>query len=111
MCKKRTLFRKKFHQLNKIIFIGFVLFTTSPLFAGTTDSLPWETPGQKIEGWLTGSVARIVAIVLIAVSGIMFANGEHGGAFRRMMGIMFGISISVGAVTLYSSLGFSGAEV
>src|SRR5476649_2778908 len=111
MCKRYAFPRKIYHQLKQTILTGFVLVTSSSVFAGTTDSLPWDTPGQKIEGWLTGSVARIVAIVLIAVSGIMFANGEHGSAFRRMMGVMFGISISVGAVTLYSSLGFSGAEV
>jgi type IV secretory pathway VirB2 component (pilin) len=109
--RKRHTFSRKFCQLKLFVFIGFVLLTTSSVFAGTTDSLPWDTPGQKIESWLTGSVAKIVAIVLIAVSGIMFANGEHGSAFRRMMGVMFGISITVGAVTLYSSLGFSGAEV
>lgn len=107
--------RKRATSLKKIcfryFFVLFVFFCTSPVFAVTTDSLPWDAPGQKIESWLTGSVAKIVAIVMISVSGIMFANGEHGSAFRRMMGVMFGISIAVGAVTLYSSLGFSGAEV
>lgn len=109
---------KRFDHVKNILYFtfyfflyGFIWIISSPVFSATTDSLPWDAPGQKIESWLTGSVAKIVAIVLISVSGIMFANGEHGSAFRRMMGIMFGISISVGAVTLYSSLGFSGAEV
>jgi type IV secretory pathway VirB2 component (pilin) len=96
-----------------IIFLNYliILSLTSPVFATSFESLPWDTPGQRIENWLTGSVAKIVAIVLIAISGIMFANGEHGGAFRRMMGIVFGVSIAVGAVTIYASLGFSGAEM
>ena len=111
MFKRRNNIKRIYSRLCNFILMGFVFCLTSPLIAGTTEGLPWDTPGQKIEGWLTGSVAKIVAIVLIAVSGIMFANGEHGSAFRRMMGIMFGISISVGAVTLYSSLGFSGAEI
>ncbi len=94
-------------------FIAILLLTifSSPLLASSFESLPWDTPGQRIESWLTGSVAKIVAIILIAVSGIMFANGEHGSAFRRMMGVVFGISIAVGAVSIYASLGFSGAEV
>jgi type IV secretory pathway VirB2 component (pilin) len=100
-----------YFSLRSFILMGFIYCITLPVIASTTEGLPWDTPGQKIESWLTGSVAKIVAIVLIAVSGIMFANGEHGSAFRRMMGIMFGVSIAVGAVTLYSSLGFSGAEV
>jgi type IV secretory pathway VirB2 component (pilin) len=111
MRKRLDLSRKIYSQLIAIAITGFVLLITSPVIAGTTDSLPWDAPGQKIESWLTGSVAKMVAIILIAVSGIMFANGEHGSAFRRMMGIMFGISIAVGAATLYSSLGFSGVEV
>jgi type IV secretory pathway VirB2 component (pilin) len=111
MLKRFKFSRNIYFQLTRIILTGIVWVFTSSLFAGTTDSLPWDAPGQKIESWLTGSVAKMVAIILIAVSGIMFANGEHGSAFRRMMGVMFGISIAVGAVTLYSSLGFSGAEV
>jgi type IV secretory pathway VirB2 component (pilin) len=96
-----------------IILLSYFVLTTlaSPVLASSFESLPWDTPGQRIESWLTGSVAKIVAIVLIAISGIMFANGEHGGAFRRMMGIVFGVSIAVGAVTIYASLGFSGAEM
>jgi type IV secretion system protein VirB2 len=96
-----------------ILFLNYliILSLTSPVFASSFESLPWDTPGQRIESWLTGSVAKIVAIVLIAISGIMFANGEHGSAFRRMMGIVFGVSIAVGAVTIYASLGFSGAEM
>jgi type IV secretion system protein TrbC len=111
MPKRHSFQRRLYKSIVQFVLISFVMFFVTNLLAGTTDSLPWDTPGQKIEGWLTGSVAKIVAIVLIALSGIMFANGEHGSAFRRMMGVMFGISIAVGAVTIYSSLGFSGAEV
>jgi type IV secretory pathway VirB2 component (pilin) len=94
------------------LFSFFILtILSSPVLASTFQSLPWDTPGQRIESWLTGSVAKMVAIILIAISGIMFANGEHGGAFRRMMGIVFGVSIAVGAVSIYASLGFSGAEM
>lgn len=110
MRKRFTSFKQTYSKLITIFLIGFVFIVTSPVFAGTTEAMPWDAPGRKIEAWLTGSVAKIVAIVLIAVSGIIFANGEHGSAFRRMMGIMFGISITVGAVTIFSSLGFSGAE-
>lgn len=97
--------------LHHFILILILAIFSSPILASSFESLPWDTPGQRIESWLTGSVAKIVAIVLIAVSGIMFANGEHGSAFRRMMGVVFGISIAVGAVSIYASLGFSGAEV
>ncbi len=103
-----------YQRYTSLIFLSsyFVLIAlASPVMASSFESLPWDTPGQRIESWLTGSVAKIVAIVLIAISGIMFANGEHGGAFRRMMGIVFGVSIAVGAVTIYASLGFSGAEM
>ncbi len=109
--RKITQLKKQLSKLNKIILLAYVTLITSPAFASTADSLPWDTPAQKVEDWLSGSVARIIAIVLIAVTGLMFAHGEHGSAFRRGMGVIFGISIAIGAATLYQSLGFSGAEV
>ena len=66
---------------------------------------------NKIVGWLTGPIPRLSAVILIALAGILFATGEHGSAFRRWMGIVFGISIAIGASTIIASLGFSGAEV
>jgi type IV secretory pathway VirB2 component (pilin) len=60
MLKRYQFQRKLYYQLAQFILMGFILLFVTNLFAGTTDSLPWDTPGQKIEGWLTGSVAKIV---------------------------------------------------
>jgi type IV secretory pathway VirB2 component (pilin) len=47
--------------------------------------------------------------VAVVITGLMFAFGESGGAFRRVFGIAFGAAIALGALTVLSSLGFVGA--
>lgn len=107
----QKIYKRYWKILRKSFWYLALLIATSPIFAVTTDNLPWDTPAQKIESWLTGSIAKTIAVALIAISGISYALGEHGSSFRRWMGIVFGISIAIGATSIYLSLGFSGATV
>ena len=75
--------------------------------AGPT--MPWDQPLTVILGNLQGTVARILVTVAVVVTGLMFAFGEAGGAFRRVFGIAFGAAIALGALSVLSSLGFVGA--
>ena len=58
---------------------------------------------------LQGTVARILVTVAVVITGLLFAFGESGGAFRRVFGIAFGAAIALGALTVLTSLGFVGA--
>ncbi len=72
-------------------------------------SMPWDAPLQILLDNLQGTVARILVTVAVVITGLLFAFGESGGAFRRVFGIAFGAAIALGALTVLTSLGFVGA--
>jgi len=87
-----------------------VLALPDPAFATTSGpAMPWDAPLQTLLDNLQGTVARILVTVAVVITGLMFAFGESGGAFRRVFGIAFGAAIALGALTVLTSLGFVGA--
>ncbi len=92
--------------------LGAVAVLVVPEIAHATPSgpsMPWDAPLQTLLDNLQGTVARILVTVAVVITGLLFAFGESGGAFRRVFGIAFGAAIALGALTVLSSLGFVGA--
>ncbi|TAJ77802.1 MAG: conjugal transfer protein TrbC [Sphingobium sp.] len=83
---------------------AFVLASlmTSPAFAAGS-SMPWEAPLQSILQSVEGPVAKIVAVIIIIVTGLTLAFGDTGGGFRRLIQIVFGISIAFAASSFFLS--------
>jgi type IV secretory pathway VirB2 component (pilin) len=68
--------------------------------------MPWEAPLQDILDSIQGPVARIFAVIAIAVTGLTLAFGDSSGGFRKLIQIVFGISIAFAATSFF--LGFFG---
>ena len=64
-------------------------------------SMPWETPLQSILDSIQGPVAKIVAVIIIIVTGLTLAFGETSGDFRRLIQIVFGLSIAFAASSFF----------
>lgn len=70
--------------------------------AGATGSgMPWETPLQNILDSVQGPVAKIVAVLCIVVTGLTLAFGETSGGFRKLIQIVFGLSIAFAASSFF----------
>jgi type IV secretory pathway VirB2 component (pilin) len=69
--------------------------------AGT--NMPWEQPLQQILDSVQGPVAKIVAVIVIIVTGLTWAFGETAGGFRKMIQIVFGLSIAFAASSFFLS--------
>lgn len=76
--------------------------TTSPAFAAGS-SMPWEAPLQKILQSVEGPVAKIIAVIIIIVTGLTLAFGDTSGGFRRLIQIVFGLSIAFAASSFFLS--------
>jgi len=71
--------------------------------------MPWETPLQLILDSITGPVAKAIAIIIIVITGLTWAFGETSGSMRRMVQIVFGISVAFAATSFgLAFFGFSG---
>ncbi len=83
----------------------------TPAYAGGS-SMPWEAPLQSILESIEGPVAKIVAVIIIIVTGLSLAFGETSGGFRRLIQIVFGLSIAFAASSFFLSFfSFGGGAV
>ena len=71
--------------------------------------MPWEAPLQSILDSIQGPVVSIVAVIIIAVTGLTLAFGDTSGGFRRLIQVVFGLSIAFAATSFFLTFfGFSG---
>src|SRR3546814_12617268 len=66
----------------------------SPAAHASGSSMPWEQPLQQILQSVEGPVAKILAVIIIIVTGLTLAFGDTSGVFRRLIQIVFGLSIA-----------------
>lgn len=78
------------------------LLAASPALAAGS-SMPWEEPLQRILESIEGPVAKIVAVIIIIVTGLTLAFGDSSGGFRRLIQIVFGLSIAFAASSFFLS--------
>jgi type IV secretion system protein TrbC len=75
-------------------------------------SMPWEQPLQQILDSIQGPVAKIMAVIVIVVTGLSLAFGDTSGGFRRLIQIVFGLSIAFAASSFFLSFfSFSGGAL
>ena len=78
-----------------------VMATDAANAAGS--GMPWEAPLQRILESIEGPVAKVVAVVIIIVTGLSLAFGDMGGGLRRLIQIVFGLSIAFAATSFFLS--------
>ena len=82
---------------------GIVALTlASPAYAAGS-SMPWEAPLQAILESIHGPVAKIIAVIIIIVTGLTLAFGDTSGGGKRMIQIVFGLSIAFAASSFFLS--------
>ncbi|MDK1389834.1 TrbC/VirB2 family protein [Sinorhizobium sp. 7-81] len=82
--------------------ISMSLMTVFPAHASGS-SMPWEEPLQQILESIEGPVAKIVAVIIIIATGLALAFGDTSGGFRRLIQIVFGLSIAFAASSFFLS--------
>ena len=80
-----------------VAFAATCLTITSASAAGS--NMPWEQPLNQILQSVEGPVAKIIAVIIIIVTGLSLAFGDSSGGFRRLIQIVFGLSIAFAAST------------
>ena len=81
--------------------VGSIMLPSPAHAAGS--SMPWEQPLQQILQSIEGPVAKILAVIIIIVTGLTLAFGDTSGGFRRLIQIVFGLSIAFAASSFFLS--------
>jgi type IV secretion system protein VirB2 len=75
-------------------------------------NMPWEAPLQSVLDSIQGPVARIIAVIIIIATGLTLAFGDTSGGFRKLVQIVFGLSIAFAASSFFLTFfSFSGGAV
>lgn len=82
------------------VLIGAGIMIAGPAHAAGT-GMPWEGPLDQILSSIEGPVARIVAVIIITITGLTLAFGETSGGFRKLVQIVFGLSIAFAATSFF----------
>jgi type IV secretion system protein VirB2 len=88
------------HALATASAFAFVALTTAPAYAAGSN-MPWEQPLNQILESIQGPVAKVVSVIIIIVTGLTLAFGETSGGFRRLIQIVFGLSIAFAASSFF----------
>ena len=97
--------------LHVVTFAAFSL-AFAPAAYASGSSMPWETPLNSILESVQGPVAKIISVIIITVTGLTLAFGDTSGGFRRLIQIVFGLSIAFAASSFFLTFfSFSGGAL
>jgi type IV secretion system protein TrbC len=94
-----TSARTKNRALVPLAMVAAALLSGQARAAGS--GMPWEEPLQQVLESVQGPVAKIVAVIIIITTGLTLAFGETAGGFRRLIQIVFGLSIAFAASSFF----------
>jgi type IV secretion system protein VirB2 len=87
----------------RFAFAATMLAVSSHAAIAAGSGMPWEAPLQRILESIEGPVAKVVAVITIILTGLSLSFGDMGGAFRRMVQVVFGLSIAFAATSFFLS--------
>lgn len=109
-------FHSRLHSLwrpaQQGLLLGVLMLCLATTAQAAGSSMPWEGPLTSILESIQGPVARIVAVIIIISTGLALAFGDTSGGFRKLIQIVFGLSIAFAASSFFLSFfSFSGGAV
>ncbi|MER9171427.1 TrbC/VirB2 family protein [Mesorhizobium australicum] len=81
--------------------VTFVTLALAPAAHASGSQMPWEAPLQSILESIEGPVAKIIAVMIIIITGLTF--GDSSGGARKLIQIVFGLSIAFAASSFFLS--------
>jgi type IV secretion system protein TrbC len=84
----------------KLLSLMLLICVALPTHAAGSN-MPWEAPLQSVLESIQGPVARIIAVIIIITTGLTLAFGDTSGGFRKLVQIVFGLSIAFAASSFF----------
>ena len=91
--------RRPLAALSSLVIYAFLM---APAYAAGSN-MPWEQPLNQILESIQGPVAKVISVIVIILTGLALAFGETSGGFRRLIQIVFGLSIAFAASSFFLS--------
>jgi type IV secretory pathway VirB2 component (pilin) len=107
-----TIARRSVKPVLQVAAIGTLLLAAAMPALAAGSNMPWEAPLQSVLESIQGPVARIIAVIVIISTGLALAFGDTSGGFRKLIQIVFGLSIAFAASSFFLAFfSFTGGAV
>ena len=107
----QTILPNRKYYLAAAIVLGIGFSLAEPAYAAGSN-MPWEGPLTQILQSIEGPVAKIFGTIVIIMTGLSLAFGDTGGGVRKLIQIVFGLSIAFTATSFFLSFfSFSGGAL
>jgi len=90
-------------QTCRALGVGILILAIAAPAHAAGSGMPWEGPLDSILQSIEGPVAKIIGTLAIIITGLTLAFGDTGGGFRKLMQIVFGLSIAFTATSFFLS--------
>ena len=100
MIRRALSIRRRLATAASVTVISIML---APAAHASGSSMPWEAPLQAILQSIEGPVAKIIAVMIIIITGLTLAFGDTSGGARKLIQIVFGLSIAFAASSFFLS--------
>jgi type IV secretion system protein VirB2 len=97
------IFADRRTRLAPAMLLALLVATVATSAWASGSGMPWEEPLQQVLESVQGPVAKIIAVIIIITTGLTLAFGETSGGFRRLIQIVFGLSIAFAASSFFLS--------
>ena len=112
MIQLASAIRRVRRRFTDVATIALISIAFAPAAYASGSSMPWETPLNQILESVQGPVAKIISVIIITVTGLTLAFGHTAGGFRRLIQIVFGLSIAFAASSFFLTFfSFSGGAL
>ena len=91
------------HRIAMTLSVATLSVVTAAPAHASGSSMPWEQPLQQILKSIEEPVEKIIAVIIIITTGLTLAFGDTSGGFRRLIQIVFGLSIAFAASSFFLS--------
>lgn len=107
-----TTARLSVRPLLQVAALAVLLLAVTMPAQAAGSNMPWEAPLQSVLESIQGPVARIIAVIVIISTGLALAFGDTSGGFRKLIQIVFGLSIAFAASSFFLAFfSFTGGAV
>jgi type IV secretion system protein TrbC len=107
-----TTLRNAVKPLLHVAAVAALLLAVALPAQAAGSNMPWEAPLQSVLESIQGPVARIIAVIVIIATGLALAFGDTSGGFRKLIQIVFGLSIAFAASSFFLTFfSFTGGAV
>lgn len=94
---------QQIRAIEKTVIVVLIAFAIAAPAHAAGSGMPWEGPLQSILESIEGPVAQILGSITIIFSGLALGFGESGGGMRKLLQIVFGLSIAFTATSFFLS--------